>query len=349
GKRPKQVNIGGLKPNWKKVITKGTKKNPMVTPKPHQSSPEEDQDDGAKTDFLGEFAVDEVPEVLAASRAVKLEVGPSRKKGTATGLKDLGTAKMGSRIPLIKIKVEESSASQTQKEPAKRYVNADLPLANPSRDLKKWQMLVLSALTDWAGTLDDPFHANSHDNFKNIVDENWVKVFGDRKTNDAVYDMVTFYLFHFELTEAASLRNWRSNIGKRALKFYKHNFEQEPFKNSPEKIKLYVLKSMSDMVVNGKGMGLKFIYLDQDAERGLLAWKDGTSPDDNFKSFVDKPWGSRAAAYLPGIQKLSDLKWAKLCELTAEVIKIPDTNNIVDLTADDEDPRSQVLLSDDSD
>lgn len=61
-----------------------------------------------------------------------------------------------------------------------------------------------------------------------------------------------------------SLRNWCSSIGKRAVKFYKEKFAQEPFKNSPEKIKAYVPQCMSDMVVKWKSMGLKFIYLDPD-------------------------------------------------------------------------------------
>ncbi|KAF8964971.1 hypothetical protein BDZ97DRAFT_1918676 [Flammula alnicola] len=396
GKRTKAAEIGGLKPNWKKQagLDPKTKSKASTAPIPRESSPDDvpGHDEDAAVDFNGEFAQDESSQVLAISRAAKTEVGPSRKRvaDAKVGLKDLGTANLKMGVSLKKVKVDDStSGSQAtgRAQPKPRYKNSDLPLPNFKTDLKTWQTHILGAITDWAGTLDDPFHANSLEEFQVVVGENWEIAFGDAKLNDAVYDVA-----------ASSLRNWRSNIGKRALKFYAQKFSKAPFKNSPETIKSYVRDALSHLIVDGKNLGFKFIYTNPKAgsgayrsdvivdifavhlqiilktdvsygnpagglslccaaaERGLLAWETGYAPQptddsqddkDGMKSFVENPWAARAAGYLPAVKTLSAAKWEKLIELAKATLKVREVT--IDLTRKAEDPRSQVLLSEDSD
>lgn len=93
-------------------------------------------------------------------------------------------------ISLVKVKLEDTTAAGRPRETKPRYKNADLPLPNPARDLKIWQTLVLGAVVDWAGTLDNPFRANTHENFQQVVGENWDRHFDNVAIDEAVYDQV---------------------------------------------------------------------------------------------------------------------------------------------------------------
>lgn len=71
---------------------------------------------------------------------------------------------------------------------------------------------------------------------------------------------------------------------------------------------------------------------------------------DVLKSFVENPWAGRAAGYLGGIQTISGAKWKKTFDMVSKIVNLPEPTDTIDLTAiEDSDPRSQVLLSDDSD
>ncbi len=106
-------------------------------------------------------------------------------------------------ISLVEVKLKDTTASGRPREAKPRYKNADLPLPNPARDLKLWQTLVLGAVVDWAGTLDNPFRANTHENFHQVVCENWNRSFNNAAVNEAVYDQVcTQYILQTTSTNA---------------------------------------------------------------------------------------------------------------------------------------------------
>ncbi|KAJ6563794.1 hypothetical protein B0H19DRAFT_1258330 [Mycena capillaripes] len=88
------------------------------------------------------------------------------------------------------------------------------------------------------------------------------------------------------------------------------------------------------------------------AARALHMYKTGTCSTDGVKSrrkrsatsSVAVPWATRAKAYLPGIMKLSDQKWAKIIALAPPFIE-----NAAQITADDtKDSHGLIVISDDS-
>ena len=82
--------------------------------------------------------------------------------------------------------------------PAKStYVNGDLPFENYRRDLKDWQHKFIPDLCDWAGTIDEPFTANAHPEFTDVVETLWTKYFPTAGVaNEAVPFMQYFTLLH---------------------------------------------------------------------------------------------------------------------------------------------------------
>ena len=82
---------------------------------------------------------------------------------------------------------------KTEKPAKTTYVNGDLPFENHRRDLKDWQHKFIPDLCDWAGTIDEPFTANAHSDFPDVVETLWAKYFPTAGVaNDAVRFMVRF-------------------------------------------------------------------------------------------------------------------------------------------------------------
>ena len=94
----------------------------------------------------------------------------------------------------LQAKVEPVDTPLTVKseKPAKStYVNGDLPFENYRRDLKDWQHKFIPDLCDWAGTIDEPFTANAHPEFTDVVETLWMKYFPTAGVaNEAVRFMV---------------------------------------------------------------------------------------------------------------------------------------------------------------
>ena len=82
---------------------------------------------------------------------------------------------------------------KTEKPAKTAYVNGDLPFENHRRDLKDWQHKFIPDLCDWAGTIDEPFMANAHLDFPDVVETLWAKYFPTAGVaNNAVRFMVRF-------------------------------------------------------------------------------------------------------------------------------------------------------------
>lgn len=80
----------------------------------------------------------------------------------------------------------ERQEPRTQK---KAYTNDDLPFES-ARDLKIWQSSVLPPIICWAGTSDQPFTVNTHENFEDIVAKHWREHFPEVEIIEAVYYVV---------------------------------------------------------------------------------------------------------------------------------------------------------------
>ncbi|KAF7366228.1 hypothetical protein MVEN_00500000 [Mycena venus] len=294
---------------------------------------------------MGEFDSEETPASLLAARGSK----------SANAIAD-ATAKMG--ISLVPKDVQLKADGKNS------YAN----------DLKFWQGAVIVEFVSWAGTKDETFAVNSHPDFRDVVTELWNHHFGAYPINDAVYAQA-----------AAAVRNWRSKIGKTGVKTVQdvvtNSDDLSTIEARAEWVQNKLLDSNFDMtgayrgelvlrtfaahlqVVNkadvfyGHPVGALATAC-ASAERALHMYKTGTCSTDGItrkgrrsaNSFVAVPWAARAKAYLPGIKKLSDQKWAKIMALS-----IPFIDGAAQIAADDtegdesEDHRGLIQISDDSD
>lgn len=162
--------------------------------------------------------------------------------------------------------VDTSLPVKSEKQLKSTYVNGDLPFENHRRDLKDWQHKFIPGLCDWAGTIDQPFTANAHPDFANVVGRLWASYFPTTGVaTDAVHFMVRFStlatfnfiadFFCIHLNQAwSALKNWRSDIGKRVLAYLKNLFTNKPFNNDAVKIQEYVAANL---------LKVTFIYRDQ--------------------------------------------------------------------------------------
>lgn len=95
----------------------------------------------------------------------------------------------------IKLKTADISAVKrdaSARRPAKpRYKNSHLPFENPTRDLLTWRDVILPAIIDWAGTLDEPFAINSHPDLQEIIECRWKEEFPAIPADDAVQAVVS--------------------------------------------------------------------------------------------------------------------------------------------------------------
>ncbi|KAJ6613397.1 hypothetical protein B0H10DRAFT_238770 [Mycena sp. CBHHK59/15] len=115
---------------------------------------------------------------------------------------------MGIKLTPVAPVIGPEPTSRHKKPKAK---NEDLPFAPQEfRDnLKLWQTLSLGYIVEWAGSTEDAFAAGpSHPGFNGAVERAWTRHFPDIEITPAVYSLA-----------ASALRNWRSEIGKRALSY----------------------------------------------------------------------------------------------------------------------------------
>lgn len=96
----------------------------------------------------------------------------------------------------LESKSRSSSAGTPLREPKPRYTNLSLPFKDPARNLKIWQTQVLAAITDWAGTLENPFGANSHEDFEAVVTQHFKMCFPDIDVTPAVLSLVRTSLLY---------------------------------------------------------------------------------------------------------------------------------------------------------
>ncbi|KAJ6590371.1 hypothetical protein B0H10DRAFT_2092249 [Mycena sp. CBHHK59/15] len=212
-------------------------------------------------------------------------------------------------------------------------------------------------LIDWAATLDDPFAANSHPSFQPTVEAIWNKYFTAYKIDAAV-----------EYMAVSALGNWRSDIGKRALKAVSDHLktiDKATLRREWVADQSYDLTFLyrdpatkggsyrSELFLRTFGAHLRIVIKSDVSyghptgaaslcaaalERVLSLCQDGSPSIDGLPrkgkksvlSFVAIPWADRASKYLTPIKTLTLQKWREIFNL-ASVFQNPKGNAIPDI------------------
>jgi hypothetical protein len=89
--------------------------------------------------------------------------------------------------------------------------------------------------------------------------------------------------------------------------------------------------------------------LSQQIERALVMWKTGKVPQKAERaSFLEKPWASRAAAYLVTIKQVaqSEIKWSEVYSGAVQMIDPNTFDDTLDDNLTDGDLHTLIYLSD---
>ncbi|KAJ6622754.1 hypothetical protein B0H10DRAFT_2214079 [Mycena sp. CBHHK59/15] len=243
-KRAKPAEIGGLKSNWKKVVDiddRGRGRTSATGSRASSKSKSSMRGTSSDGGYGGAFADDEPESSLQAAQASKSSGSTSRSGGTA---------KMGIKLTPVAPALGPVMTSRQKKPKVK---NEDLPFTpDDYRDnLKRWQTLSLAYIVEWAGSTDDAFAAGqSHPGFRAAVELAWSLHFPDIAITPAVYSLA-----------ASGIRNWRSEIGKRALAYLAKFFAKRE-ENKGE------TKQQRAEFVAGELEDMNFVYRDPDNKRG---------------------------------------------------------------------------------
>ncbi|KAJ7142581.1 hypothetical protein C8R44DRAFT_865909 [Mycena epipterygia] len=363
--KKQKATVGGLKKNWKTDVTpkstprqRGRPSNSSAVPSSRASSTSARQSGLSSEAPAGEFDGDEDPETLRTARDAKTSTPPTKKMGISFENKN------------VKLRVD----GKQQREKKRKYVNADLPftLDGFAADLKVWQADVIPIIIDWAGTLDAPFTASAHPQFRAIVEEAW---------ND--------YFVVYSLASAA-ISNWRSDIGKRGFAVVSRILNGKKFATIDDR-RAHAEAQLVDFPFIYRDpiakagayrtdavyhvMEAHFRITDKTAvtygspdgamsaaasslERGYSIWRTGKPATEGLErrgkrtahSFVAEPWAAKAAAYLPQIKKLNDSQWGEIWTNSTATFA-GDSALLGDGGADTSsegyvDPRSMIVISD---
>ncbi|KAJ7892549.1 hypothetical protein B0H14DRAFT_3854832 [Mycena olivaceomarginata] len=238
-KRARAAEIGGLKANWKKAVRIDERGRGAASTSSRASSRSAMRDTSSEGDYGGTFAEDEPETSLQAAQASKSRGSMSTSRTATMGIKLTPVA------PII--------TGPIDREKKKKSKNEDLPFTPQEyRDsLQRWQSLCLAYIVEWAGATDDAFAAgHSHPEFKTTVEAAWALHFPEIDITPAVYYLA-----------GSAIRNWRSEIGKRALAYLALVMaDRDKTKNETKAQRAsYVGLELEDM---------NFVYRDPDNKHG---------------------------------------------------------------------------------
>ncbi|KAJ6463660.1 hypothetical protein DFH09DRAFT_1227135, partial [Mycena vulgaris] len=385
-KKSKTV-LGGMVKGWKSIIAPKTSKAPqstvtargradsnasmpsLVSSRASSVTMSSTNKSSVVSLPIGEFDNEESQASLLAARGSK----------SANVIAD-ATAKMG--ISLVAKDVQLKVDGKVKREPKPQFTNAHLPFPNNShsKDLKFWQAAFIVEMYSWGASKQDIFAINSHPDFKDLVTELWNLHFGAYPINDAVYAQAAAAFRNYRSKMGKTgIKNVHDAVNSDDLptiedraewvrnKLFDSNFVYEKRRGDVQtgayrgELLLRTFAAHLGAVKNcdvfyGHPVGALATACAA-TERALHMYKTGTCSTDGVKrkgkrsaaSFVAVPWAARAKAYLPGIMKLSDQKWAKIIALATPFI-----DNAAQITADDtegdesEDSRGLIVISDDS-
>jgi hypothetical protein len=95
-------------------------------------------------------------------------------------------------VSFVSKNIELNVNGKAKRERKPKFTNADLPFPSDSfaADLKCWQGTLVPELIEWVATLEDPFAANSHPDFRPSILDLWMGNFGAYAITDPVYTQV---------------------------------------------------------------------------------------------------------------------------------------------------------------
>ncbi|KAF9233161.1 hypothetical protein BU15DRAFT_80409 [Melanogaster broomeanus] len=219
----------------------------------------------------GEFDHDEADEQVTAARRTR---GPVAD-GVGSGTKGNSHAQQGVNSELkgrerttklmgmlaeskdVDIAVEETRAVGKAK--ARKHLKAtDLPIADTNQDRSQWEQLVRGVI-DWAGTLCDPFGTNEHPELFSTIQGLWDTLFKDKPLSVQDHPAIKKLVID-------RLNNWRSEMGKRGLKYLERYFKDSQYRNDVGARAAFV-KSQLPQVINGCAV-YPLIYRDTEKLKG---------------------------------------------------------------------------------
>ncbi|KAF8870452.1 hypothetical protein BD779DRAFT_1478893 [Infundibulicybe gibba] len=211
-KRPKTSKPSGLLSNWKKLIP-GDAVGKQLSNKSSKS--EKGTHNDADECVRGELDEDEPDETILAVRSMK--GGPS---APAIKIRHAGISQVNVHVVKIEGDNTEEAGNRGNRGRTKKvkYMVSSLPFpggAEGSAYFKKYRKIFKPTLIAWASTLDDPFGANSL--IEPTIRELWALIFPKINyldPNDKKWRPI-------DSIASEALTNWRSDLGKEALKIVK--------------------------------------------------------------------------------------------------------------------------------
>ncbi|KIJ12362.1 hypothetical protein PAXINDRAFT_14838 [Paxillus involutus ATCC 200175] len=208
----------------------------------------------------GEFDHDETDDQVTAARktrgSVGNRVGSGAKGNPHTQLEAVNSELKGRERTtklmgmLAESKDVDTAVEETRsvgKVKALKHLKAtDLPIGDTNHDRTQWEQLVRGVI-NWAGTLDDPFGTNEHPELFSTVQELWDLLFKDRPLNVQDHPAIKKLVID-------RLNNWRSEMGKRGLKYLERYFstgKDSQYRNDVSARAAFV-KSQLPQFLNGR-------------------------------------------------------------------------------------------------
>ncbi|RXW16570.1 hypothetical protein EST38_g9285 [Candolleomyces aberdarensis] len=322
-KKGKPAALEGFKKGWDKPLH-GTKPRSLpTTGTPAISRP--------TTTAISLFTAtdgfeDEQPATVIAARASKA-TALSQKGGTAK--------QMGITLKKVAISDTVKASAVPQK---KHYSSKDLPLADIESGTKRWQDEVMLIVLSWASTLHDPFGINGDPALEQVVQGAWEEVFEDEESGP-----FTNVVVH---VAGASIRTWRSQIGRKALKVLQQHFKMPEFRKKNSRASFvenqlrqcrYIYEDPEHMTGAYRAPLLLKVYAHHQSqvqgatdikygrpigalafaatalERALKLWKGGIEVEKNERpNFVRRPWAKRVEWHVDQLKDIGDRRWAKI-------------------------------------
>ncbi|KAJ3792516.1 hypothetical protein GGU11DRAFT_749941 [Lentinula aff. detonsa] len=225
-KRSKLSNMGGLKDGWKSQV---------YQEKPHTLSYKASRSSLASSDtgtthdiefkhVGGEFDKDDSAEILEGQRAGKSHHSKQQFKSESKALK-LEPADANF------IAKEERETGKLARPPMRTHVKvSDVPFVSPS-DQEVWNQHIRTSLIEWSSNQTNQFHINSDPKFRQTVQELWnsylmplphISLVCTGPKGNKIKRSDHPALFSFA---QADIRNYRSRVGKSALKIGEAHLE----------------------------------------------------------------------------------------------------------------------------
>ncbi|KAI0290098.1 hypothetical protein B0F90DRAFT_1825526 [Multifurca ochricompacta] len=246
------------------------------------------------------------------------------------------TAQMGITLNNAAVGTEHDWQDANSRRSRRRYSVADLPFPHGSTYMHTWRNIFIPSLLTWAGSIQDPFGANTH--VEGTVREIWCLVYPDILLGPKEMQITLGVVDNI-------LNNWRSDIGKAGYKAIMDIWDNDPS---------FELASLEECAIYAESAlkGFRFVYQYPDVmgsraafcsdlitkvyakhlqriekspvnygpqigalalvtvavERGLTLFKDGVKGT----GFIEEPWGRKVREWVSATERVDGDRWEKI-------------------------------------